>query len=98
MIPRGPSQAKGLLLGAIQDDNPVVFFEPKILYRMAGMWCMYLPVMCVRYTGMIVSMVCCIAHNSANEKSNLITLTWCIETLLALHIGIYFGGRHFGIV
>ena len=37
VIPRGPSQAKGLLLASIQDDNPVVFFEPKILYRSAGM-------------------------------------------------------------
>lgn len=36
MIPRGPSQAKGLLLSSIRDDNPVVFFEPKGLYRAAG--------------------------------------------------------------
>ncbi|XP_031553128.1 2-oxoisovalerate dehydrogenase subunit beta, mitochondrial-like [Actinia tenebrosa] len=33
VIPRGPIQAKGLLLAAIRDPNPVVFFEPKILYR-----------------------------------------------------------------
>lgn len=32
-MPRGPIQAKGLLLAAIRDDNPVVFFEPKVLYR-----------------------------------------------------------------
>lgn len=36
VIPRGPSQAKGLLLSAIRDDNPVFFFEPKGLYRAAG--------------------------------------------------------------
>lgn len=35
VIPRGPSQAKGLLLSAIRDDNPVFFFEPKGLYRAA---------------------------------------------------------------
>ena len=35
VIPRGPSQAKGLLLSSIQDDNPVFFFEPKGLYRAA---------------------------------------------------------------
>ena len=35
MIPRGPSQAKGLLLSSIEDDNPVFFFEPKGLYRAA---------------------------------------------------------------
>lgn len=28
-------QAKGLLLSSIRDKNPVVFFEPKILYRQA---------------------------------------------------------------
>jgi len=35
VIPRGPSQAKGLLLSCIRDKNPCVFFEPKILYRSA---------------------------------------------------------------
>lgn len=33
VIPRNPYQAKGLLLSAIQDDNPVLFMEPKRLYR-----------------------------------------------------------------
>merc|ERR1711931_84559 len=32
-IPRGPIQAKGLLLAAFEDPNPCVIFEPKILYR-----------------------------------------------------------------
>ncbi len=36
VIPRGPGQAKGLLLASIRDDNPVLFFEPKILYQAAG--------------------------------------------------------------
>lgn len=35
VIPRSPSQAKGLLLASIRDKNPVVFLEPKILYRQA---------------------------------------------------------------
>ncbi|KXN92247.1 2-oxoisovalerate dehydrogenase subunit beta, mitochondrial, partial [Leucoagaricus sp. SymC.cos] len=35
VIPRSPLQAKGLLLGSIRDPNPVVFMEPKILYRSA---------------------------------------------------------------
>ncbi|KAL9621775.1 MAG: hypothetical protein Q9160_003747 [Pyrenula sp. 1 TL-2023] len=36
IIPRSPSQAKGLLLSAILDNNdPLVFMEPKILYRAA---------------------------------------------------------------
>lgn len=35
VIPRGPIQAKGLLLSSIRDKNPAVFFEPKILYRQA---------------------------------------------------------------
>jgi len=35
VVPRGPSQAKGLLLASIRDKNPVVFLEPKILYRQA---------------------------------------------------------------
>ncbi|QDP01093.1 alpha-ketoacid dehydrogenase subunit beta [Thalassotalea sp. PS06] len=33
VVPRNPYQAKGLLLASIRDDNPVVFFEPKKLYR-----------------------------------------------------------------
>jgi hypothetical protein len=28
-------EAKGLLLSAIRDPNPVVYFEPKLLYRSA---------------------------------------------------------------
>ncbi|MCR2716806.1 alpha-ketoacid dehydrogenase subunit beta, partial [Salmonella enterica] len=33
IVPRNPYQAKGLLRAAIKDDNPVLFFEPKRLYR-----------------------------------------------------------------
>ncbi len=33
VIPRNPHQAKGLLLASIRDDNPVLFMEPKKLYR-----------------------------------------------------------------
>ena len=33
VMPRNPYQAKGLLLGAINDPNPVIFFEPKRIYR-----------------------------------------------------------------
>ena len=35
VIPRSPAQAKGLLLASIRDPNPVIFFEPKALYRAA---------------------------------------------------------------
>ncbi|XP_035606483.1 2-oxoisovalerate dehydrogenase subunit beta, mitochondrial isoform X2 [Oncorhynchus keta] len=35
VIPRGPVQCKGLLLSCIADQNPCIFFEPKILYRAA---------------------------------------------------------------
>jgi len=35
VFPRGPTQAKGLLLSCIRDPNPVLFFEPKRLYRAA---------------------------------------------------------------
>ena len=35
VVPRGPFQAKGLLLSSIRDKNPVLFQEPKILYRAA---------------------------------------------------------------
>jgi 2-oxoisovalerate dehydrogenase E1 component beta subunit len=33
VVPRDPVQAKGLLLASIRDPNPVIFLEPKILYR-----------------------------------------------------------------
>lgn len=35
VVPRGPAQAKGLLLASIRDKNPVIFLEPKALYRSA---------------------------------------------------------------
>nr|P9WF02.1 RecName: Full=2-oxoisovalerate dehydrogenase subunit beta, mitochondrial; Flags: Precursor [Thermochaetoides thermophila DSM 1495] len=35
IIPRGPVQAKGLLLAAIRSNDPCVVMEPKILYRAA---------------------------------------------------------------
>jgi 2-oxoisovalerate dehydrogenase E1 component beta subunit len=35
IIPRGPIQAKGLLLSCIEDPDPCIFFEPKYLYRTA---------------------------------------------------------------
>lgn len=35
VIPSNPYEAKGLLSASIQDDNPVLFMEPKKLYRSA---------------------------------------------------------------
>ena len=35
MMPRSPIQAKGMLLSACRHPDPVLFFEPKILYRQA---------------------------------------------------------------
>ncbi|KAF2009638.1 thiamine diphosphate-binding protein [Aaosphaeria arxii CBS 175.79] len=35
VIPRSPVQAKGLLLSAIKTNDPVIFMEPKVLYRAA---------------------------------------------------------------
>lgn len=35
VMPRSPIQAKGLLLSAIRSPDPVIFFEPKALYRIA---------------------------------------------------------------
>merc|ERR1712000_397622 len=33
VVPRSPAQAKGLLLASIRCNDPVIFMEPKILYR-----------------------------------------------------------------
>jgi len=35
VMPRGPAAAKGLLLAAIRSKDPVIFLEPKALYRTA---------------------------------------------------------------
>ena len=35
VMPRSPIQAKGLLLKAIRHPDPIIFFEPKRLYRIA---------------------------------------------------------------
>ncbi|KAK0641158.1 thiamine diphosphate-binding protein [Cercophora newfieldiana] len=35
VMPRSPVQAKGLLLASIRSNDPVIFMEPKILYRAA---------------------------------------------------------------
>merc|ERR1719454_1441842 len=35
VIPRSPVQAKGLLLSCIRSNDPCLFFEPKVLYRVA---------------------------------------------------------------
>ena len=36
VLPSTPYDAKGLLKTAIRDDNPVVFFEDKMMYRFKG--------------------------------------------------------------
>jgi len=36
ILPSTPYDAKGLLKSAIRDDNPVVFFEDKMMYRLKG--------------------------------------------------------------
>ncbi|MGE5301999.1 MAG: alpha-ketoacid dehydrogenase subunit beta [Alphaproteobacteria bacterium] len=36
VIPSTPYDAKGLLKSAIRDDNPVVFFEDKMMYQLKG--------------------------------------------------------------
>ena len=35
-LPSTPYDAKGLLKAAIRDDNPVVFFEDKMMYKLKG--------------------------------------------------------------
>lgn len=36
VMPATPDDARGLLLAAIRDPNPVIFFEHKLLYKMKG--------------------------------------------------------------
>src|ERR1700678_19253 len=36
VLPSTPYDAKGLLKSAIRDDNPVIFFEDKMMYRLQG--------------------------------------------------------------
>jgi len=36
VVPSTPYDAKGLLISAIRDDNPIMFFEQKLLYRQKG--------------------------------------------------------------
>lgn len=36
VMPSDPAEAKGLLKAAIRDDNPVIFYEHKLLYKVKG--------------------------------------------------------------
>lgn len=36
IVPSSARKAKGLLLGAIENPDPTIIFEPKILYRSNG--------------------------------------------------------------
>ena len=36
VVPRSPIQAKGLLLASARDPNPIIFLEPKYMYRGAA--------------------------------------------------------------
>jgi pyruvate/2-oxoglutarate/acetoin dehydrogenase E1 component len=36
VLPSSPAEAKGLLKAAIRDDDPVIFFEDKLMYREKG--------------------------------------------------------------
>ncbi len=36
VVPSTPHDAKGLLISAVRDDNPVLFFEQKLLYKSKG--------------------------------------------------------------
>src|SRR6516162_3119319 len=36
-MPSTPYDAKGLLMSSIRDDNPVVFFEDKMMYKLKGL-------------------------------------------------------------
>src|SRR5574339_1136995 len=36
VVPSTPYDAKGLLKSAIRDDNPVIFFEDKMMYQLKG--------------------------------------------------------------
>jgi pyruvate/2-oxoglutarate/acetoin dehydrogenase E1 component len=36
VLPSTPHDAKGLLKSAVRDDNPVIFFEDKMMYKMKG--------------------------------------------------------------
>src|ERR671927_592578 len=36
VVPSNPYDAKGLMIGSIRDDDPVIFFENKVLYSVEG--------------------------------------------------------------
>ena len=57
VVPRSPFQAKGLLLSCIEDKNPCIFFEPKILYRAAGKSFLYFIFIFIHYVHYLLNLL-----------------------------------------
>ncbi len=74
VIPSSPARAYGLLLAAIRDPDPVIFLEPKRIYRKVKEW--------VPDNGEALPLDVCF---KLREGENITLVTWgasCLETLM----------------
>ena len=89
VVPSTPADVKGLLMSAVEDPDPVLFLEPKKLYRLGtgpypeGEWRVPLGKAAIRHAGTDVTVICygAMAHFTMEAVGPLADLGVSIEVI-----------------